>query len=117
MMSKEDRIFVAGHGGMVGSAIVRKLRESGYTNLITRTRTELDLVQQVAVRKFFESERVDQVYLAAAKVAGVPCLVNDIGLDHQILIDEFCRIGVVGENCADFCCGQVKLIHAFPFKE
>jgi GDP-L-fucose synthase len=75
MMSKEDRIFVSGHGGMVGSAIVRKLRESGYTNLITRTRTELDLVQQVAVRKFFESERVDQVYLAAAKVGGI--LAND----------------------------------------
>jgi GDP-L-fucose synthase len=75
MMSKEDRIFVAGHGGMVGSAIVRKLRESGYTNLITRTRTELDLVQQVAVRKFFECERVDQVYLAAAKVGGI--LAND----------------------------------------
>ena len=74
-MSKEDRIFVAGHGGMVGSAIVRKLRETGYTNLITRTRTELDLVQQVAVRKFFESERVDQVYLAAAKVGGI--LAND----------------------------------------
>ena len=74
-MSKEDRIFVAGHGGMVGAAIVRKLREIGYTNLITRTRTELDLVQQVAVRKFFESERVDQVYLAAAKVGGI--LAND----------------------------------------
>ena len=74
-MSKGDRIFIAGHGGMVGSAIVRKLRESGYTNLITRTRTELDLVQQVAVRKFFESERVDQVYLAAAKVGGI--LAND----------------------------------------
>src|SRR6267154_3490640 len=75
MMSKEDRIFVAGHGGMVGAALVRKLRESGYTNLITRTRAELDLVQQVAVRKFLESERVDQVYLAAAKVGGI--LAND----------------------------------------
>ncbi len=74
-MSKEDRIFVAGHGGMVGAAIVRKLRETGYTNLITRTRTELDLVQQADVRKFFESERVDQVYLAAAKVGGI--LAND----------------------------------------
>jgi len=70
-MSKGDRIFIAGHGGMVGSAIVRKLRESGYTNLITRTRAELDLVQQADVRKFFESERVDQVYLAAAKVGGI----------------------------------------------
>jgi GDP-L-fucose synthase len=75
MMSRGDRIFIAGHGGMVGSAIVRKLRESGYTNLITRTRAELDLVQQAAVRKFFESERVDQVYLAAAKVGGI--LAND----------------------------------------
>jgi GDP-L-fucose synthase len=71
MMSKGDRIFIAGHGGMVGSAIVRKLRESGYTNLITRTRAELDLIQQVDVRKFFESERIDQVYLAAAKVGGI----------------------------------------------
>src|SRR6266404_7122736 len=43
--------------------------------------------------------------------------VNDIGLDHQILIDEFCRIGVVGENSANLCCGQVNLIHAFAFKE
>jgi GDP-L-fucose synthase len=75
MMSKEDRIFIAGHGGMVGSALVRKLRESGYTNLITRTRAELDLIQQVDVRKFFESGRIDQVYLAAAKVGGI--LAND----------------------------------------
>jgi GDP-L-fucose synthase len=71
MMSKGNRIFIAGHGGMVGSAIVRKLRESGYTNLITRTRAELDLTRQGDVRKFFESERVDQVYLAAAKVGGI----------------------------------------------
>src|SRR6202171_6537591 len=71
MMSKHDKIFIAGHGGMVGSAIVRKLRESGYTNLITRTRTELNLVQQADVRKFFESEGIDQVYLAAAKVGGI----------------------------------------------
>src|ERR1700737_3144976 len=71
MMSKENRIFIAGHGGMVGSALVRKLRESGYSNLITRTRPELDLTQQADVRKFFESERIDQIYLAAAKVGGI----------------------------------------------
>jgi GDP-L-fucose synthase len=70
-MSKHDRIFIAGHRGMVGSAIVRKLRERGYTNLITRTRTELNLVQQADVRNFFESEGIDQVYLAAAKVGGI----------------------------------------------
>jgi len=56
---------------MVGSAIVRKLQERGYTNLITRTRTELNLVQQADVRTFFESEGIDQVYLAAAKVGGI----------------------------------------------
>src|SRR3979409_726137 len=71
MMSKHDRIFIAGHRGMVGSAIVRKLQERGYTNLITRTRTELNLVQQADVRNFFESEGIDQVYLAAAKVGGI----------------------------------------------
>src|SRR5258708_19169533 len=71
MMSKEDRIFIGGRGGMVGSALVRKLRESGYSNLITRTRAELDLTQQADVRKFFESERIDQIYLAAAKVGGI----------------------------------------------
>ncbi len=70
-MSRHDRIFIAGHRGMVGSAIVRKLQERGYTNLITRTRTELNLVQQADVRNFFESEGIDQVYLAAAKVGGI----------------------------------------------
>ena len=70
-MSKHDRIFIAGHRGMVGSAIVRKLQERGYTNLITRTRTELNLVQQDDVKNFFESEGIDQVYLAAAKVGGI----------------------------------------------
>lgn len=70
-MSKTDRIFVAGHRGMVGSAIVRKLREHGYSNIVTRDRSELDLVQQSAVRAFFAEERIDQVYMAAAKVGGI----------------------------------------------
>lgn len=70
-MSKNDRIFVAGHRGMVGSAIVRKLEEHGYTNIVTRDRSELDLVQQADVRDFFAAERVDQVYMAAAKVGGI----------------------------------------------
>lgn len=74
-MSKEDRIFVAGHRGMVGSAIVRKLRERGYVNIVTRARDELDLVHQTAVRDFFAKERIDQVYMAAAKVGGI--LAND----------------------------------------
>ena len=70
-MNLESRIFVAGHRGMVGSAIVRALHAKGYTNLVTRTHAELDLTNQAAVRAFFQSERIDQVYLAAAKVGGI----------------------------------------------
>ena len=70
-MSKNDRIFVAGHRGMVGSAIMRKLQNHGYTNIVMRARNELDLVQQAAVRTFFAEERIDQVYMAAAKVGGI----------------------------------------------
>ena len=70
-MNLESRIFVAGHRGMVGSAIVRALQAKGYTNLVTRTHAELDLTNQAAVRAFFQSERIDQVYLAAAKVGGI----------------------------------------------
>ena len=70
-MSKNDRIFVAGHRGMVGSAIMRKLQNHGYTNIVTRARNELDLVQQADVRTFFAKERIDQVYMAAAKVGGI----------------------------------------------
>src|SRR6478672_2151977 len=70
-MSKNDRIFVAGHRGMVGSAIARKLRDNGYANIITHDRSKLDLTQQADVRAFFENERIDQVYVAAAKVGGI----------------------------------------------
>src|SRR6202043_4191932 len=59
LMSKNDRVFVAGHRGMVGSAIMRKLQNHGYTNIITRARNELDLVQQADVRTFFAKERID----------------------------------------------------------
>jgi GDP-L-fucose synthase len=65
------RIYVAGHRGMVGSAIVRALLAKGYTNLVTRTHAELDLTNQAAVRAFYQSERIDQVVLAAAKVGGI----------------------------------------------
>jgi len=70
-MTHQPRIFVAGHRGMVGSAIVRALLANGHTNLVTRTHAELDLTNQAAVRAFFQSERIDQVYLAAAKVGGI----------------------------------------------
>ncbi len=70
-MSKESRIYVAGHRGMVGSAIIRALERHGQTNIVTRTHAELDLIDQAAVRDFFKLERLDQVYLAAAKVGGI----------------------------------------------
>ena len=65
------KIFVAGHRGMVGSAIVRQLQERGNCELVLRSRTELDLTSQLAVAEFFKSEQIDEVYLAAAKVGGI----------------------------------------------
>lgn len=70
-MEKQDKIYVAGHRGMVGSAIVRELRRQGYENIITRTHAELDLSDQRAVAAFFEKEKPDYVFLAAAKVGGI----------------------------------------------
>jgi GDP-L-fucose synthase len=66
-----DKIYVAGHCGMVGSAIVRTLQQQGQTNFVTRTHAELDLTNQAAVQAFFETEKPTQVYLAAAKVGGI----------------------------------------------
>lgn len=71
VMEKNDKIYVAGHRGLVGSAIVRSLERQGYTNVIGRTHSELDLLDQLAVRNFFEAERPDVVILAAAKVGGI----------------------------------------------
>lgn len=71
MMEKEAKIYVAGHRGMVGSAIVRALQKAGYKNIILRTSKELDLRRQDAVEKFFAAERPDYVFLAAAKVGGI----------------------------------------------
>lgn len=72
MNTKFDaRIFVAGHNGMVGRALVRCLRERGYTNLVTQERSELNLLDKAAVHSFFQQEKIDKIYLAAAKVGGI----------------------------------------------
>lgn len=70
-MEKNSRIYVAGHRGLVGSAIVRNLEDNGFTNIITRTHGELDLTNQADVRKFFKEEKPEYVFLAAAKVGGI----------------------------------------------
>lgn len=70
-MTPESRIFVAGHNGMVGSALVRSLRRAGYQNLILKSRAELDLTRQDDVERFYASEKPDQVFIAAAKVGGL----------------------------------------------
>ena len=71
MMDKNAKIYVAGHRGMVGSAIVRELQRQGYANIVTRTHKELDLTHQEAVERFFAEEQPEYVFLAAAKVGGI----------------------------------------------
>ena len=70
-MDKQAKIYVAGHRGMVGSAIVRRLQAAGYTNLLTRAHAELDLTRQLSVEQFLQQEQPDYVFLAAAKVGGI----------------------------------------------
>ena len=71
MMEKNAKIYVAGHRGLVGSAIVRNLQKKGYTNIIGRTHKELDLTDQRAVDAFFDAEKPEYVFLAAAHVGGI----------------------------------------------
>ena len=87
-MKLDSKIYVAGHRGMVGSAIVRELQRQGYTNIITRTHAELDLTRQEAVEKFFAEERPEYVFLAAAKVGGIVAnqsALADFMYDNMIL--------------------------------
>lgn len=87
-MEKDSLIYVAGHKGMVGSAIVRELKRQGYNNIIVRTRKELDLCNQQAVNAFFEKEKPEYVFLAAAKVGGIVANQNalaDFMYDNMIL--------------------------------
>ena len=75
-MKKDDRIFVAGHKGLVGSAIVRTLKDRGYKNIVTKTRQECDLLNPLDVKKLFEENRIDYVFDAAARVGGIHA--NDV---------------------------------------
>jgi len=70
-ITKNSKIYVAGHRGMVGSAIVRRLQSAGYSNLVTRSHVELDLINQAAVMEFMQQEKPDYIFLAAAKVGGI----------------------------------------------
>ena len=88
MMNKNSKIYVAGHRGMVGSAIVRELNRQGYTNITTRTHAELDLCRQEAVEAFFAAEKPEYVFLAAAKVGGIVAnqsALADFMYDNMIL--------------------------------
>jgi len=88
MMNKDSKIYVAGHTGMVGSAIVRELNRQGYTNIIIRTHKELDLMRQTDVEAFFREEMPEYVFLAAAKVGGIIANQNhpaDFMYDNMIL--------------------------------
>jgi GDP-L-fucose synthase len=110
-LDKDSRIYVAGHRGLVGSAIVRALQHQGYGNLLMRTRAELDLTEQAAVRNFFQRERPDAVIMAAARVGGIhannshPALfMRDNLLIQDNVIDAAYRSGVgkfvfLGSSC------------------
>jgi GDP-L-fucose synthase len=110
-MQPTDKIYIAGHKGMVGSAILRRLQKDGFTNLLTRGSKELDLKSQAAVQDFFEKERPDHVFLAAAKVGGIMAnntyraefLYDNIMIQSNV-IDAAYRAGVkklmfLGSSC------------------
>ena len=110
-MEKESKIYVAGHRGMVGSAIVRKLTSLGYTNLLTRTSSELDLRNQQKVADFFEVEKPEYVFLAAAKVGGIVAnntyradfLYENLAIQNNIIHSSFVhkvtKLMFLGSSC------------------
>lgn len=110
-MHYSDKIYVAGHRGMVGSAIIRKLTAAGYDNLVTRNSRELDLRDQDAVTDFFESERPDFVFLAAAKVGGIVAnntwradflydnLMIESNIIHQAYKNKVKKLLFLGSSC------------------
>lgn len=110
-MNKSDKIYVAGHRGMVGSAIVRKLKSEGFDNIITRTMAELDLKVQKDVELFFMEEKPDYVFLAAAKVGGIVAnntyraeflydnLMIQNNVIHQSYVNNVIKLLFLGSSC------------------
>ncbi|MBQ7733353.1 MAG: GDP-L-fucose synthase [Synergistaceae bacterium] len=100
-MNSDSKIYVAGHNGMVGSAIVRELKKHGYENIITRSHSELDLTRQEAVEKFFASERPDYVFLAAAKVGGIGA--NSAALADFMYLNMMIEMNVIHSAWQNGC--------------
>jgi GDP-L-fucose synthase len=110
-MDKGSKIYIAGHRGLVGSAIMRNLRQKGYTNLVLRTRAELDLLDQAATKSFFAKEKPDYVFLAAAKVGGILAnnsypadfirdnLVIQSNIIHEAYRSNVKRLLYLGSSC------------------
>ena len=92
-MQKDDKIYVAGHNGLVGSAIVRKLRKEGFNNIVVRSHMELDLTKQQAVNEFFEKEKPDYVFMCAAKVGGIQA--NKEALDQFMYINTMIEFNTI----------------------
>lgn len=110
-MNKDAKIFVTGHRGMVGSALVRRLEAGGYTNLLTRSHAELDLLNQAAVYEFLQAEKPDYIFIAAAKVGGIHAnntyradfiyqnLMIEANLIHGAHLANVQRLMFLGSSC------------------
>ncbi len=110
-MKKDSKIYIAGHNGMVGSAILRKLKKEGYTNFVLRTSKELDLTNQLAVSNFFKIEQPEYVFLAAAKVGGIQAnntyradflyenLMIQNNVIHSAYINKVKKLLFLGSSC------------------
>ena len=110
-MNKQDKIYVAGHRGMVGSAIVRILQQNGFTNLLLKTSTELDLKNQQAVNDFFAKEKPAYVFIAAAKVGGIMAnntfradfiyenLMMEANMIHASFVNKVTKLLFLGSSC------------------
>src|SRR5260370_16564187 len=108
-IAPEARIYVAGHRGLVGSALVRALERAGYHNLLLRTRAELDLTDARAVRQFFAAERPEHVFLAAAKVGGI--LANSTYPGDFIFQNMTIQANVID---AAYPCATARLLFLAP---